>query len=353
MTKMKSRLLPALVLLLLFSFPAMAQEQRCLICHGKKDFAAKDPTGKMRALYVSQEKLRSSAHVKNVCIDCHVDAMELPHPPRLKKVNCIACHSKGMTFEQGPVIEYSMYKDSVHAREQQKGNKKAPTCASCHGGHDILNRTDIHSRGYRLNIPDRMCGPCHEKALTEYRQSVHGKFSTKGDINPPVCTDCHTEHGIRRTTDPYSTVYASNIVAMCVKCHGNYSIMEQYGKKTEEVETYYESFHGVATKFGERNIAHCASCHGYHLIKARDDVTSSINPVNLPKTCGQPKCHPGATANFAKGKMHVNPKSKDSGIIYYVSFGFKWLTITVLIVLFAHIILDFLRKLQEKKKRGL
>ena len=59
----------------------------------------------------------------------------------------------------------------------------------------------------------------------------------------------------------------------------------------------------------------------------------TINPAHLAATCGQPKCHPGATANFGKGKVHVNPKSKDSGIIYWIALGFKWLTITVLIVL--------------------
>jgi hypothetical protein len=196
-----------------------------------------------------------------------------------------------------------------------------------------------------------MCGKCHKEVLAEYRSSIHGAISTKGDMNLPICTDCHTEHGIRKIADPSSTVYAANIVSMCVKCHGDFAIMKQYGMKTEEVETYYETFHGVAVKLGEMNIAHCASCHGYHAIKPQKDATSSINPANLPRTCGQPKCHPGATANFGKGKVHVNPQSKESGIIYYVSFGFKWLTITVLLLLFIHIFLDFLRKLQEKKKK--
>jgi hypothetical protein len=349
MTKIRLLLLTILFLSLpLFLF---AQERRCTICHGKKDLSAKDASGKVRSLYVNEETLTTSAHGKLACVDCHLDALEIPHQKRLKKVNCIACHDKGRTFEQGPAIEYLMYRDSVHARERQKGNMKAPDCASCHGGHDVLNRTDRKSRGYRLNIPDKMCGRCHEQALKDYRTSVHGTFSTKGDVNPPICTDCHTEHGIRRTVDPNSTVYATNVVNMCVKCHGDYGIMKRYGKKTEEVETYYESFHGVATKFGEKNIAHCASCHGFHAIKTREDLTSSVNPANLPQTCGQPKCHPGATANFAKGKVHVNAQNKDSGIIYYVSFGFKWLTITVLLVLFAHIFLDFMRKLQEKRKK--
>jgi hypothetical protein len=351
MATMRNRGILLLFFLIFIPLTLSAQEHRCLVCHGKQNLKAKDLSGKERSLYVNTGELTGSAHGKLVCVDCHLDVSELPHPKRLKKVDCAACHSKGKTFEQGPTIEYSLYRDSVHARERQKGNQKAPDCVSCHGSHDTLNHTDLRSKGYRLNIPDRMCGKCHKEVLTEYRSSIHGAISTKGDINLPICTDCHTEHGIRKIADPSSTVYAANIVGMCVKCHGDFAIMKQYGKNTEEVATYYETFHGVAVKFGEMNIAHCASCHGYHAIKPQKDATSSINLANIPKTCGQPKCHPGATANFGKGKMHVNPQSKESGIIYYVSFGFKWLTITVLLLLFVHIFLDFLRKLQEKKKK--
>lgn len=349
----KTKCLLLTIILITVPFLLFAQERRCSLCHGKKDFRAKDTSGKERLLHINDEAFHRSAHGKLSCVDCHLDTMELPHPKRLKQVNCGACHYRGKTFGQGPAIEYLLYRDSVHAKERQKGNMKAPDCAACHGAHDVLSRTDIKSRGYKLNIPEQMCGKCHGKELADWRASVHGGSGAtgKGDVNLPICTDCHSEHSIRRVTDPGSTVYATNVVQMCIKCHGDFGIMKQYGKNTEEVETYYESFHGVATKFGEKDIAHCASCHGYHLIRSQKDPASSINPVNLPGTCGQPKCHPGATANFAKGKVHVNPKSKDSGIIYYVALGFKWLTITVLLVLFIHIFLDFLRKVQERRKR--
>ena len=61
------------------------------------------------------------------------------------------------------------------------------------------------------------------------------------------------------------------------------------------------------------------------------------------------RCH----RQLRKRQSAREPESKESGIIYYVSFGFKWLTITVLLVLFAHIFLDLLRKLaREKKEKG-
>ncbi len=79
-------------------FAAQAQERRCLLCHGKKDFRAKDQAGKERSLYVDEAIFRGSAHGKLSCVDCHLDTMELPHGKRLKQVNCGACHYRGRSL---------------------------------------------------------------------------------------------------------------------------------------------------------------------------------------------------------------------------------------------------------------
>ena len=42
-----------------------------------------------------------------------------------------------------------------------------------------------------------------------------------------------------------------------------------------------------------------------HNILPPSDPLSTVNPANLVKTCGQ--CHTGATANFAKGQIHLDP----------------------------------------------
>ena len=78
------------------------------------------------------------------------------------------------------------------------------------------------------------------------------------------------------------------------------------------IATYLASYHGLATEGGSSIAANCASCHGVHNILPSSDPRSTINPANLVKTCGQ--CHPGATANFAKGKIHIDvPLSADIG----------------------------------------
>ena len=75
----KIRLLFLAILFLSLPLAVFAQERRCLICHAKKDLSAKDASGKARSLYVSEGTLTGSAHGKLACVDCHLDALEIPH----------------------------------------------------------------------------------------------------------------------------------------------------------------------------------------------------------------------------------------------------------------------------------
>ena len=193
------------------------------------------------------------------------------------------------------------------------------------------------------------CGKCHTKEYTDYAGSIHGQaLLKKGLLNVPVCTDCHGKHDLYSSDMSVSHTSKQNVPDTCKSCHDNYGLMRKFKLTTEQADTYTHSFHGVALKFGEVAVANCASCHGTHTIRAQDDPKSSINPANIPKTCGQ--CHKGANENFAKGKIHINPHSKDSGIVYYISNFFIWLTTLTMLALFAHILLDLRRRLKEKKE---
>jgi hypothetical protein len=120
--------------------------------------------------------------------------------------------------------------------------------------------------------------------------------------------------------------------------------MDKYGITTTQVDTYRDSFHGIAQQYGSRTVADCASCHGVHNILPSTDPNSTIHLDNIPATCG--KCHPGANINFARGTIHIEPKNPEAGIVYYVSMFFKWLTISVMIGLLIHIALDLYRKVR-------
>ena len=325
-----------------------AELKKCTTCHGKPGFSKVLENGKILDLYIDEKILRNSVHGKKECTDCHVDITEIPHRGEIKAVNCSKqCHFIGNTSGAPQTDKYIEYKNSVHGKEFFAGNKKAPVCQDCHGTHNIFKPSNGLSQVSRHNLP-RTCAKCHLNIYIEYKESIHGVMFEKGNKDVPVCTNCHGEHNIRRPEDPLSTVSKGNTAFACSKCHSKVEIMKKYGIETEQVETFKESFHGVASEFGSKTVANCASCHGVHDIRPSTDQKSSINKANIPKTCG--KCHPGANINFAKGKIHVNPKVKEAGIIYYVSQGFKWLTILTMVGLVTHIFLDLYRRKARSKE---
>ncbi|MEW6411360.1 MAG: hypothetical protein AB1483_02675 [Candidatus Zixiibacteriota bacterium] len=316
--------------------------ENCMICHGKKDHHKIEASGKRVSLYVDETTIEKSVHASRKCTDCHVDITEIPHQPA-QKVNCRRCHYSGNPVGAPQGELYDQYEHSVHGLEVARGNPKAPVCQDCHGGHDVISHLIPESGFYRENIP-RTCGTCHIDTYATYRESVHGMALDSGNVDAPVCTSCHGEHNIERPELPESKVSPIHVTETCSECHGPKGVVAKYGIKTDRTATFEESFHGVAQLMENMMVANCASCHGYHDIRAEDDPKSSIYPANIPKTCGKPDCHPEANANFASGKIHVDPTSEESGLLYYISRGFLVLTVSVLAGLFIYIIMDLVRR---------
>jgi hypothetical protein len=325
------------------------QNQKCLICHGKAGFSLKKDDGTVKSLFVSDSTLKTSPHANINCYDCHNDIVEitaLGHKKDVKTVQCTRCH-----FENNPVgapetEKYREFQESVHSQERLKGNTNTPICQTCHGTHDIQKRKSLSALDLKKKIA-HMCGQCHLDIYASYSTSIHGTaLFEKNNPDVPVCTNCHGEHTIKKPDDPTSSVYKTAIYNTCGNCHGSEKIVEKYGIKPDKFQTYESSYHGIAVQFGEKTVANCASCHGVHDIKQKDDPTSSINPNNIVKTCG--KCHPDANVNYAKGQIHINPHSKEAGSIYYIGSIFKWLTIITLTLLAIHIMLDLFRRLKQR-----
>ena len=338
----------AMAVILFCASAGTAQVKKCEICHGKPDFKKVLESGRIKSLYVDEQILSGSVHGEKNCEACHVDVTEIPHGTDIKPVDCTNCHYEGNPVGAPDTKMYKEYRESAHGLAIQNGDPDAPICQDCHDGHNIRKHGDSSSLVSRTNV-SRTCGACHLDEFADFQKSIHGKLLSEGNPDVPSCTGCHREHDIRAASDPASSVNASNIDVTCPVCHSAEGIMEKYGIKTEQVETYRESFHGVASKFGVRTVANCASCHGTHYILPPDDPNSMVHLANIPVTCG--KCHPGANTNFAKGKIHIAPKNPSSGIIYYIGLFFKWLTISVLIFLAIHISLDLFRKVRNRTAR--
>jgi hypothetical protein len=120
--------------------------------------------------------------------------------------------------------------------------------------------------------------------LAEFRASRHGALLLDShDSNAPTCTDCHDTHVIYPPDDARSRVYPTNIPGTCARCHSDGQMMAKYHIRTDQLEQFRSSAHGVAL-FQEQNFAAptCIGCHGGH---------SALPPTvgEVASVCG--RCH--------------------------------------------------------------
>jgi hypothetical protein len=342
---------------------AWSDNSLCLGCHQDESLKKQDARGKNISLFVSEAVFKSSVHGKLSCSDCHTRIKDDKHAEggqkaADKRVNCATCHekaekeylqglhskmimkgmeraancydchgkhnilpsknSKSMTnvsniektcdrchsnavfvkqHALGAALPEGEFKRSVH------GKTGEVTCTSCHGGHSLRSLIDPKSTIFRSNIP-QTCGVCHPEITKQFTESVHGVLAARGRTDSPTCTTCHGFHGIKAKLDPDSPVNEKRIaLTTCPQCHAAERISKEYKITTTPVKSYYDSFHGLSYRGGDTYSANCASCHGVHAILPSSDPKSMIHKDNLQKTCGT--CHPGASQNFAKGKMHA------------------------------------------------
>ncbi|MCL4558354.1 MAG: cytochrome c3 family protein [Deltaproteobacteria bacterium] len=241
----------------------------CLACHGVRTEGIP---------YVDEGHFESSVHNELACTDCHDSIKVLPHPEKLPAPNCGRCHGD---------IE-AQYKNSIHGQAVKNGISKAAHCWSCHGKHDILAATNPSSTVYPQNLPST-CGTCHnsEEMAKEYNipvstpyqlyeKSIHA-VALKEGLPAATCSDCHGSHNILPMNITASTISKANIPRTCSQCH------------PDEYKNYIQSSHWKAFQQGIQNAPVCTDCHAEHAILSKDNPSSPIYPLNVPKTCTD--CH--------------------------------------------------------------
>jgi hypothetical protein len=265
---------------------------------------------------------------------------------------CVKCHEDEKLMEKyegvpGPKV-FKAYENSVHGKAlSQQGLLVSPNCVDCHGSHGRKPADDPDSPIHKRHIAGT-CGKCHPGIEKVYIESVHGKTLAQGVMDSPTCTDCHGEHDIVAITDALSRVSHKNIPKTCGACHTEEALASKYGLPRGSYQTYLDSFHGIANKYGDLVVADCASCHGYHDIKLSSDSTSSIHPKNIVHTCG--KCHKGATENFAKGKVHIKATKESSVGVYIVRKFYTWFIGILVFIFVSYIILDIVGRAKRRRQ---
>ena len=374
----------------------------CMDCH---DQGAVVDGVDARPPVVDGDGYRRSSHGKLTCSQCHPDAEVTGemHAAKLAKVNCSSCHEKearvlsaslhGGAGNDKPVAckdchgshdilsaddpkstlyptnvpdtcgachagdangdstrrklsPLDSYRNSVHFTALTKGGLVVTaTCVSCHGGHDTARTDNKHSRVSRDNLPET-CGNCHLGVWEGWEEGVHGKAVRRGEWDAPSCTDCHGDHSILATDDPKSRVYATTISKdTCGRCHESEHMRSRYGLQASQVETYKDSFHGLADQFGETTVANCASCHDAHRILPSTDPASTVHASNLPATCG--KCHPGAGDNFAKGAVHRPSEARGGAVLTWARIIYIGMIVGTIGFMALHNLLDYYATLRD------
>ncbi len=337
---------------------AVEIRSRCYDCH----LNPSPPQGTDRGPLIDESVFKASVHGSQRCENCHRSVISLPHEKDLPPVSCTDCHRVDNTVGAPKLRSYREYEQSVHGRLVAEGDPRAPRCQNCHGDHDILKPAESASHVNKLHIAST-CGQCHFEVEKAYEASIHGKTLIEGNLAAPVCTDCHGEHDILRPGEEGSSVSRDQVVNTCAVCHEDIVKMKMFGLTTATVESYRESYHGVAYKFGSDATATCIECHGHHKILAPENPASPVNEANIPKTCGQKNCHKGAGPGFAKGKVHVSfektpekyaREGRDrtfAKVFHIVELAFISLTTSVIFGMILYMALDLYDKWVRRKRR--
>ncbi len=267
---------------------------------------------------------------------------------------CGGCHANAEFLAKHHVPfahPVESYKLSVHGRAVEGGNEKAATCSDCHGSHTIRPARDPKSPINHWNVV-HTCAQCHGEIAKTYAGSVHGKAVAESVPGAPVCTDCHGEHAILAPSEPGSLVNPARVSSVtCGRCHSDERLAARYNLPVEKVQSFRDSFHGLALRSGSQTVANCASCHGVHDILPARDPRSKVNPANLAKTCGA--CHPGAGSRFAIGPIHVREGgASEAPIVRWIRLFYLWIIPLTLGFMAFHNVLDFVAKLVRGVPHG-
>ncbi len=342
----------------------------CLQCHGDSPPSAIETGLKVSKLKLEADRFDDSVHGIFDCVDCHLDIEKMGHASKLEPVNCAECHQDveedygqsihGASRETGatsaascadchgshymqpvndlssPVFKLnlpftcarchenpeitedfrmkfphveSQYLESIHGRGLlQMGLVVAPSCNDCHGVHDIHRSLNPDSPINQANIA-QTCGKCHLGVEETYSKSVHGVLLANGGKKGPVCTDCHTAHGIESTN---ANDYKALSDDRCGQCH------------QDRLAHYRDTYHGKAMALGRPNqapeVAACFDCHGAHDVLPAIDPASKLSEVNIVNTCA--RCHPGAGQRFAGFKPHADPLDAENYPKLHLAFLF-------------------------------
>jgi len=120
-------------------------------------------------------------------------------------LDCQSCHGdKDLAVTDSAGVSRSLF---VDAAQMEHSVHPGFDCVTCHA--------DIKEIPHAERLAPAACGACHEDAITELAESVHGKSEASADA--PTCGDCHGSHEIRGRADSLSWVNPRQLGFTCAR----------------------------------------------------------------------------------------------------------------------------------------
>jgi doubled CXXCH motif protein len=283
------------------------------------------------------------------CSDCHdVTTTMSASVHGQAGLECTSCHTGLAGVEEFPHAKPAPV-DCKSCHDVPVSPEHPPACADCHGNHSVTRASALTSRdlGARLSA---MCGSCHAPIAADYAASVHGRALNAGNPNVPTCLTCHGGHAIKMNKDPGSPVSSLSQASTCAGCHDDNEVAAKYGMPKARMQTFRDSFHGLANAYGDKEVANCATCHGVHRILPSTDPNSTIAAANLPATCG--RCHAQAGRNFAVGKVHLLDRWEDNPFTYVARRFYQSAIATMMTIFVLFMAADFGYRRRRRRRDG-
>jgi uncharacterized protein with PIN domain len=247
---------------------------------------------------IKGELWEKEANVLPACVDCHQ-----PHKVRnvyytqgMADKDCMRCHSnEHLKASDGRPL-------FVRTAEIAESRHVKVACSQCHSDVNASRVRPCETITQKVD-----CSRCHEAIGQQFGRSKHGQLIAQQNPTAPSCKECHGTHRVLGRYDPQSLTFATNVPDLCARCHreGQKAAVRYTGRQHEIIQHYTESIHGKGLlKSGLTVTATCTSCHTAHGILPRSDPESSVNPKNVPETCG--RCHHGIQEQFVRSVHSVS-----------------------------------------------
>ncbi len=221
------------------------------------------------------------------CNDCHSS-----HIIKKQKVEsfvsnqiCLKCHDTDKAFK---IVNNKKVSLKIDKTDFFKSAHKNLSCNKCHT--DVTNGNDGRRPCQTVKKVD--CSTCHESVSNQYISSGHGQAYFNKKSNAPYCTNCHGTHKIQSRYDETSITNRASIPKLCGSCHNKNgkAVINTKLKEIDAFSDYSKSVHGKGLMDkGLLASAICTDCHTSHNVLKESDENSTVNPKNVPTTCG--KCH--------------------------------------------------------------